>query len=291
MKKLLALFFLLLAFSHEAAAQILAQRTLGPRTTTGTSSAVDLSATATRYHRLIFYAKGTVSTCQVKLEQSATGTDGWTDLIANTTCTSTGITATTASVVNYVRINLGTISGGGNATVVYQGFLTDPGAAVLSAGSAIIGVVGIDQSGDDSTNGVTPLDSNGNPFDPVTDPCDGTAKTFYVINTTTAATFEVANAVASNYWYICGVNIVVGAAQGVAFALDNDDGCGSVTAATGLNGGVTGATGWQFAANGGIALGNGSGTVMKSPTAGQYLCMVTSTTAQTSGTIAFVPGT
>lgn len=119
-----------------------------------------------------------------------------------------------------------------------------------------------------------------------TDPCDGVAKSYYVINTSSAASFEVANSSGSNHWYICAVNVAVGAAQGFLIAEDDTDGCGSITA--GLNGGTTGATGWQFAANGGIALGNGTGAVLRSGTGGRYLCIVTSTTAQTSGTIAYV---
>ena len=120
------------------------------------------------------------------------------------------------------------------------------------------------------------------------DPCFGAAKTNYVINSAAAATVEIANASADNNVYVCSINVVAGAAQGFALALDDTDGCGSVVAATGLNGGITGATGWQFAANGGIALGDGNGTVLKGNTVNRYFCMVTSTSAQTSGAINYV---
>jgi hypothetical protein len=40
---------------------------------------------------------------------------------------------------------------------------------------------------------------------------------------------------------------------------DDSDGCGSVT--SGLAGGTTAATGWNFVANGGLVKGNGMATV------------------------------
>lgn len=139
-----------------------------------------------------------------------------------------------------------------------------------------------------TTNEAAPLglNQNGALWTSTIDPCSYLAKSYYIVNTSSAATFEIANASGSNHWYVCSVNIVVGAAQGVAIAHDDTDGCGSITA--GMNGGTTAATGWQFAANGGIALGNGDASVLKSATGGHYFCMLTSTTAQTSGVISYV---
>jgi hypothetical protein len=138
----------------------------------------------------------------------------------------------------------------------------------------------------DTRNASLYVDTNGKQYTRVLDPCSAVAKSYYVVNTTSAATFEIANAVASEFWYICSVNVVVGAAQGLLIASDDTDGCGSITA--GLNGGTTAATGFQFAANGGEAAIGGNAAVMKSATANHYLCLLTSTTAQTSGTIAYV---
>lgn len=118
------------------------------------------------------------------------------------------------------------------------------------------------------------------------DPCTGGAKTFHIVNMNSATTVEIANSVASQFFYICSVNLVAVAAQTVAIGEDDTDGCGSITA--GLHGGATAATGWSFAANGGIALGNGMGTVMKTSTAARYLCIITGQAAQVSGTIAYV---
>ena len=102
----------------------------------------------------------------------------------------------------------------------------------------------------------------------------------------TATTVEIANAVASQFFYICSVNLVAAAAQTIAIGEDDTDGCGSITA--GLHGGATAATGWSFAANGGISLGSGMATVMKTATAARYLCVITGQATQISGTISYV---
>lgn len=120
---------------------------------------------------------------------------------------------------------------------------------------------------------------------PPIDPCSATAKSIHVVNMSTATTVEIANAVSGQHFYICSVNLVAAAAQTIAIGEDDTDGCGSITA--GLHGGATAATGWSFAANGGIALGNGTGTVMRTGTAGRYLCVITGQAQQISGTITY----
>lgn len=124
---------------------------------------------------------------------------------------------------------------------------------------------------------------------PVTDPCDGAAKTVYVVDISASGTVEIANpAGADTFYYVCSVNLVTLAANNVAIASDDSDNCGSITA--GMNGGVTAGEGWNFGANGGIALGNGSGTVMKTATANHALCILTSAATQLSGSITYVSG-
>lgn len=122
------------------------------------------------------------------------------------------------------------------------------------------------------------------------DPCSFKAKSYYVVNIASAqgstVGTEIANAVASEYWYICSVNLVTNAANVINIATDDTDGCGSLTA--GLNGGNSSTTGWYFAANGGLTLGNGDSTVMKAATANHYLCISQSASTQLSGTIAYV---
>lgn len=118
------------------------------------------------------------------------------------------------------------------------------------------------------------------------DPCEGAAKSIHVINTSTATTVEIANAVSGQYFYICAINIVVAGAQTVAIVEDDTDGVGSPTA--GLNGGTSAATGWSFAANGGLMMGNGQGTIMRTSTTNRYLGIITGSAVQTSGTITYV---
>lgn len=119
------------------------------------------------------------------------------------------------------------------------------------------------------------------------DPCNG-PKTHIAINISTATTTELTGALsgASTYYYVCSIDIVTAGANNVALVDDDTDGCGSPTA--GLAGGTTAASGWNFAANGGIAKGNGTGTVYKAVTANSVLCLVTSAATQLSGSIQVV---
>ncbi len=70
------------------------------------------------------------------------------------------------------------------------------------------------------------------------------------------------------------------------------NGAGTVcgTSATGVSGfgGATAATGWNFAANGGIALGNGDSSLGAEGTSGDNLCVFNSGSGQVSGGISYV---
>lgn len=95
-------------------------------TTTGGGNTISMVGTGVRYHSIAWYPEGTVSACTVKLEKSATGTGGWTDLIANQTCTATSASSFTLdATANYVRINVTALSGGGTLMVRYAGYATD----------------------------------------------------------------------------------------------------------------------------------------------------------------------
>lgn len=118
------------------------------------------------------------------------------------------------------------------------------------------------------------------------DPCSGVAKTFFVVDIVTATTVEIANAVASEFFYICSIDLHTNAANNVVIAEDDTDGCGSISA--GVTGGTTAGEGYNFGANGGRTLGNGLGTVAKTTTANRYLCILTSAATQLSGSISYV---
>ena len=55
-----------------------------------------------------------------------------------------------------------------------------------------------------------------------------------------------------------------------------------------LAGGTTAGEGWNFAANGGLTIGDGTGTVFKTNGTNSVLCMVTSAAAQLSGSMTVV---
>lgn len=120
------------------------------------------------------------------------------------------------------------------------------------------------------------------------DPCSGVAKTTIPISIATATTTELTSALAgaSTNYYVCSINLVAAAAQTLALADDDTDNCASVTA--GMAGGTTAAAGWSFGANGGIVLGNGSSTVLKTNGTNRVICAVTGQAAQISGTIVVV---
>lgn len=119
-------------------------------------------------------------------------------------------------------------------------------------------------------------------------PCSNNANVVFVpIDIVTATTTEVVGTAsgASNYIYICSINLVTAAANNVALVEDDTDACASPTA--GIAGGVTAGEGWNFAANGGLTLGNGSAAVAKSAAANRYVCLITSAAVQLSGSISY----
>lgn len=120
------------------------------------------------------------------------------------------------------------------------------------------------------------------------DPCSGVAKTHIPINISTATTTELTAALAgaSTNYYVCGLDLVAAAAQTFALVDDDTDNCPSVT--SGIAGGLTAATGWSFAANGGMVKGNGNSTIFKTGGTNRVLCAVTGQAAQISGSIQVV---
>lgn len=120
------------------------------------------------------------------------------------------------------------------------------------------------------------------------DPCNGVAKTHIPINISTATTTELTPSLAgaSTHYYICSIDLVTAGANNVALVDDDSDNCGSVT--SGLAGGTTAASGWNFAANGGLSKGNGDSTVFKTGGTNRVVCLVTSAAVQLSGSIQVV---
>jgi hypothetical protein len=122
------------------------------------------------------------------------------------------------------------------------------------------------------------------------DPCSGGAtKLFLPFDITTATTTEITPSLAgaSTHYYICALNIVTTAANNVNLVDDNSDNCASVTASL-ISTGLAAGDGWGFGANGGLTLGNGGASVMRTQTSNSVLCLVTSAATELHGTFVVV---
>jgi hypothetical protein len=105
-----------------------------------------------------------------------------------------------------------------------------------------------------------------------------------VANTTAAKLITKA---ANKNIYICSINLVVAAASNVALIAGTQTTNQCDTSTAGLSGGATAATGWNLAANGGLAYGSGIGAIAATATAGLDVCIVQSASTQLSGAISW----
>lgn len=140
-------------------------------------------------------------------------------------------------------------------------------------------------SNGDGDNSTLNTDSLGLLWTRQLDPCSGVSKVAVPFSVSSATTTQLVAASASNKVYVCAINAVVSAADNVALVEDDTAACASPTA--GLAGGTTAGTGWNFAANGGLTLGNGAGTIAVTAATNRYVCLITSSTAQLSGTVMY----
>lgn len=119
------------------------------------------------------------------------------------------------------------------------------------------------------------------------DPCGGT-KSFAPFSLT--ASGQIITGTAAQQVYICSINLVSATAQNIALV----EGTGTTCATNifGLAGGTTAATGWNLAANGGLTEGSGVATIINGSGDANKLaanvCLLLSSTGQTSGTIGYV---
>lgn len=107
------------------------------------------------------------------------------------------------------------------------------------------------------------------------------ADTYKNINVSTATTTLLVTGVASRQVRIGAMVLITAGADNIAFIEGTGATCGTGTA--GMAGGTTSASGFNFAANGGITVGSGIGTVLATTTAGDSVCIVTSANVQVSG--------
>jgi len=118
------------------------------------------------------------------------------------------------------------------------------------------------------------------------DPCKGLTKLYASISQT--ANTQLVAGTSSKKIYVCSIHVVAAAATNVAVVEGTGSVCATGTAGVSGFGGATAATGWNFAANGGIALGNGDSSLGAEGTSGDNLCIFNSGSGQVSGGISYV---
>lgn len=106
------------------------------------------------------------------------------------------------------------------------------------------------------------------------------------INVVTATTTLLITGVAGRQVRICALHIVTtSTANNIAFVEGTGATCATATA--GLSGGATAATGWILPASSRHDVGSGLGMVMKTATAGDSVCIITSAAFQVSGGMSY----
>jgi hypothetical protein len=171
-------------------------------------------------------------------------------------------------------------SGTANIGITLSAAPIEPAPTVSMSG---IGQVSATASANGSANPIFTRETDGtNPV--ILDPCRTQANIFKPISQTASA--QLVTGTSAKKIYICSINLVTAAANNVAMV----EGTGTVcaTGIAGMAGGTTAATGWNFAANGGLTQGNGMGSIMAEATNADNLCLLQSAAVQLSGVIGYV---
>lgn len=124
------------------------------------------------------------------------------------------------------------------------------------------------------------------------DPCTTNLVTPVTINqTTTTQVLDVAGS--SNYYVICSLHLITATAQNVALIDSATHNNACATSPTGLTGfgGSTAATGWNFAANGGIVLPAAKQQYGATSATNHAMCVAQSGSGQVSGGFTYVTST
>ena len=119
------------------------------------------------------------------------------------------------------------------------------------------------------------------------DPCSGVSKLYVAVDIVTATTTEIIDQDASNKIYICSIFLYTSAANNFAIVEDTTDACANPDAALAGGFAASAADGFLMVANQGFTMGNGNGTVMRTSAVANNVCLITSTTAQLSGVVAY----
>lgn len=108
-----------------------------------------------------------------------------------------------------------------------------------------------------------------------------------ITNGGASTALKIITKTAAKQTYICSINLVASAANNVALVEGTLTTTNCDTATAGLAGGTTAATGWNFAANGGIAFGSGLGAVLRTATVNHDVCLFFSAANQVSGSVSW----
>lgn len=125
----------------------------------------------------------------------------------------------------------------------------------------------------------------------LTDPCQGATKSFLPITLATAAVKVIATGVSAKKIYICAIDFTNNAADSIA-VFEATTGTTCVTSPVAVFGAgtsvATAATGYNFAANGGISKGNGGFSIAQTTVNNNDLCIAQSAATQLTGGITYV---
>lgn len=138
MKRLLVLSLFAVSVCHAQTGYVVLKSETFTAVTNG--GVVRLIGSSASFHKVTWNKIGTVSVCSLKVEQSATGTGGWSDLITTQDCSVNGTTLIVTATPNYIRtITHTTFTGTGSVVSVYTGYVNDPtGASTLSGQTDVV---------------------------------------------------------------------------------------------------------------------------------------------------------
>jgi hypothetical protein len=119
-------------------------------------------------------------------------------------------------------------------------------------------------------------------------PCEDAVPTSTPFSLASTTSLKLVSNVSSKQVYICGLDITVAGANNVALIEGTKTATDCDTSTAGMAGGTTAATGFNFAANGGLTKGNGAGVVYATATANHEVCLLASASTQVSGSIQWV---
>ena len=120
----------------------------------------------------------------------------------------------------------------------------------------------------------------------VADPCMREARIPISISQTAGT--QLITGTASERIFICSIHVVTATAQNIALVSGTGTVCATSTSGVVGFGGATAATGWNFAANGGIQMGHSNWSYGKTDTDADNVCLLNSGSGQISGGLTYV---